>query len=171
MFSFHTERKQYSAKIWSDDALLLTWTSVTRVSSGHFRAMKTAQSRTLNSLFSPKVFGSSDTGRQASGFYGTRPKSNPIWHSHREATRACNRCEGHWPDSWGQSMEWTVPPQHYALWLVACDLCFPALWSLSLAPEKSCHVGAGDVSHDKLAPSRTYPIGEIHECPFLGTIW
>uniref|UniRef100_A0A3B5AA76 Retrotransposon gag domain-containing protein n=1 Tax=Stegastes partitus TaxID=144197 RepID=A0A3B5AA76_9TELE len=35
--------------------------------------------------------------------------------------------------------------------------------------KKSCHVGAGQVSHDKLAPNRICPIGEINECLLLGT--
>lgn len=103
-------------------------------SSGYFRFIKTAQSRTLKSLFGPEVSGCSNIRQQASGFYGTRPRNNPIWHSHREGTRACST-DVEATDLTVQASLWAGPPRPSITccdWLITISN-FPVWCALSLS--------------------------------------
>lgn len=107
------------------------------MSSGYLRFINTAQSRTLNFMFGPEVFGS-HIRRQASGFYGTRPSNNPIWHSHSEGTRACN-ADVKATDLTHQACLWAGPPRPsitHCDWLIMISN-FPVLCTLSLALQRT----------------------------------
>lgn len=142
MFSFRAERKYYSAKIQSDDSLLLPWMSINHISSGYFRFIKTAQSVTLKPPFGPKVCYCSNIRRQTSGFYGKRPRNSPIWHSHREGTKD-SYTDVTAIDLTGHTGVWAGPPRPCIAccdWLIKISN-FPILCLLYLAQETmSCLV-------------------------------
>lgn len=119
------------------DFTLLTQKSINHMRSGYFRFIKTAQSRTLNSVWS-KGLDCLNIRWRASGFNGTRPRNNPIWHSHREGTGAC-KTDVKATDLAAQATLWAGPPHPsiaHCDWLIKIYYYCPVLWALSAAQEK-----------------------------------
>lgn len=95
--------------------------------------MKTPKSRALTPLLGPKVSRSLNIRRQPSGFYGTRSRNNPIWHSHREGSRVCCT-DVKATDRTGLPTLWAGPPHPNIMhsdWLIRIP-SFPVLCALSL---------------------------------------
>lgn len=90
VFSFHTEWKRILTCYWRE------WRS-----NQGFWWFQSQHKQGLGALLSVQrsLTGLTVGGRRPA--FGTRPKKNPIWHSHKEGAKVCNRCEGHWHRPWG----------------------------------------------------------------------
>lgn len=139
--------------IWTRDFMLLTQKSIKHMRSGYFRFIKTAQSRTLNPVWSEGL-DCLNIRWQESGFNGTRPRNNPIWHSHREGTGAC-KTDVKATDLAAQATLWAWPPHPsiaHCDWLIKIYYC-PLLWAFicSARKDNSCHVRTEDIKqHDAI---------------------